>query len=35
MGKGLVEILPLLGGLLLLTAVYYAIAALGFRRLID
>ncbi|MFP4343883.1 MAG: ABC transporter permease [Anaerolineales bacterium] len=34
-GKGLIDILPLLGGLLLLTALYYAIAAVGFRRLID
>lgn len=34
-GKGLIEILPLLGGLLLLTAIYYAVAAVGFRRLID
>jgi ABC-2 type transport system permease protein len=31
-GQSLVAILPLLGGLLALTVVYYAIAAIGFRR---
>ncbi|MBN1874778.1 MAG: ABC transporter permease, partial [Anaerolineae bacterium] len=32
LGQSLVEILPLLGGTLLLTAIYYSIALLGFRR---
>jgi ABC-2 type transport system permease protein len=32
LGKGLVEILPLLGGTLLLTVIYYSVALLGFRR---
>ena len=31
-GRALVDILPWLGGLLLLTGIYYAIAAVGFRR---
>ncbi len=31
-GRTLVDILPWLGGLLLLTVIYYAIAAVGFRR---
>jgi ABC-2 type transport system permease protein len=34
-GQGLVEVLPLLGGVLLLTGVYYALALLGFRRQLD
>jgi ABC-2 type transport system permease protein len=34
-GKGLEAILPLLGGTLALTLAYYAVALLGFRRLLD
>ncbi len=34
-GQSLGDILPYLGGLLLLTVVYYAIAAFGFRRQFD
>ena len=32
LGKGMVEILPRLGGVLLLTFIYYGVALVGFRR---
>ncbi len=35
LGRRLVDILPLLGGVLVLTVVYYALALVGFRRQFD
>jgi ABC-2 type transport system permease protein len=35
LGHGLRDVLPLLGGVLLVTIVYYALALLGFRRQFD